>query len=272
MLYAAPPIYELANYFILSRILYYVPYHSPIHPGRVFTTFAAISSIVEALNGNGAANVANTSLSQHRQDIGKALLKSALIIQLGILTAFVTLAAFFHRRCKKAGLLPENLKAVLITLYISSALIGTRTIYRTVEYFSSAAIHVTANFNPKSISPIIRYEWFFWVFEALLMITNSFLLNARHPMRFLPRNNKIYLAKDGVTEIEGEGYEDKRKFWVTMIDPFDIRGMIKGRNMKKGFWEDAEGAEGAAGGNGGVVTENAAASKNDVEKAVGTMV
>jgi len=41
------PLYELGNYYILGRILYYVPQHSPMHPGRVLTTFAAISGIVE---------------------------------------------------------------------------------------------------------------------------------------------------------------------------------------------------------------------------------
>jgi hypothetical protein len=230
------PIYELSNYFILSRILYYVPYYSPIHPGRVLTTFGAMSSVVEALNANGAANVANTSLSKRRQDTGKALLKSALILQLVILGLFVTLAAHFHRKCKKAGLLPKNLKAVLTTLYISSALIGTRTIYRTVEYFSTASLNFS-NVDPDTITPVMRYEWFFWVFEAALMITNSFLLNARHPMRFLPRDNTIYLAEDGVTEVAGPGYLDSRKWYATFFDPFDVIGMAQGKNMNKKFWE-----------------------------------
>lgn len=70
-----------------------------------------------------------------------------------------------------------------------------------------------------------------------MMVINSFLLNARHPMRFLPRDNKIYLAEDGVTEIQGPGYEDKRNFLVTIFDPFDFAGMIKGRNMNQRFWE-----------------------------------
>ncbi|RDW78244.1 hypothetical protein BP5796_06096 [Coleophoma crateriformis] len=240
MLYAAPPIYELANYFILSRILYYEPYHSPIHPGRVMTTFAALSSVVEALNANGAAYTANTSLSESQQATGRALLKAALILQLVILCLFVLLAATFHNRCRRARLLPANLNDTLLTLYASSVLIGCRTIYRTVEYFSTAAIHFTPNFDPSTISPIIRYEWFFWVFEATLMILNSYLLNARHPMRYLPRNNKIYLARDGVTEVEGAGYEDKRPRWVTFLDPFDLVGMVKGRNMKDKFWETHE--------------------------------
>lgn len=195
-----------------------------------------MSTVVEALNGNGAAYVANSSLPQSRQDMGKALLKAALILQLVILSLFVTLAAFFHRKCKKAGLYPDNLKAVLATLYISSALIGTRTIYRTVEYFSTASLNFS-NVDPATITPIMRYEWFFWIFEASLMLANTFLLNARHPMRYLPKDNTIYLAEDGITEIAGPGYLDQRKWYLTFFDPFDIIGMARGQNMNKKFWE-----------------------------------
>ncbi|KAG4411618.1 hypothetical protein IFR04_015252 [Cadophora malorum] len=239
-IYAAPPLYELSNYFMLSRILYYVPYHSPIHPGRVLTTFGALSVVVEALNGNGAAYVANTSLPQSKQNMGKSLLKAALVLQLGILAAFVTLASFFHRRCKKANLLPTNLYGALMTLYISSALIGVRTIFRTVEYFTVSDLNFANIRKASDLSPLIRYEWFFWVFEGVLMIINSFLLNFRHPMRFIPRDNTIYLAEDGVTEIKGPGYLDKRPFLVTFFDPFDIHGAIKGRNMIERFWETHE--------------------------------
>ncbi len=86
-----------------------VPYHSPIHPGRVITTFAFISAVVEALNGNGAAYSANQSLPESKQDIGKALLKAALLIQLVIVGLFLLLAGTFHRRCLKAGI--RNAKA-----------------------------------------------------------------------------------------------------------------------------------------------------------------
>lgn len=56
-------------------------------------------------------------------------------------------------------------------------------------------------------------------------------------MRFLPRDNKIYLAEDGVTEVKGPGYQDKRNFLVTIIDPFDLGGIFRGRNMNQRFWE-----------------------------------
>lgn len=236
LVYAAPPVYELANYIILGRILYYVPYHSAIHPGRVITTFGGLSAVVEALNGNGAAYSANANLPESKQDVGRGLIKAALIIQLIIQASFILLAGSFHRRCYKANLLPKNLKAVLYTLYFSSMLIIIRTIYRTVEYMSFPNVRVQG-LDPKSISPIIRYEWFFWVFEGMLMIINSVLLNVRHPARYLPRNNKIYLAQDGVTEIEGPGYENKRHFVLTILDPFDLVGLAKGRKRNERFWE-----------------------------------
>jgi hypothetical protein len=234
---SSSPIYELANYFILSRILYYVPYHSPIHPGRVLTTFGFISTIIEALNGNGAAYVANTSLPQKKQEIGHSLLKSALILQLVVLSLFVVLAITFHRRCLKAGLVPNNLVQPLRTLYISSTLIGIRTTFRTVEYFTASSLNFHGEIDPNSLSPLLRYEWFFWVFEGSLMMINTFLLNFSHPMRYLPRNNKVYLALDGVTEVEGPGYDDKRHWLVTVVDPFDLASALRGKKLEERFWE-----------------------------------
>ena len=92
------------------------------------------------------------------------------------------------------------------------------------------------------------------------MATNSFLLNARHPMRFLPRDNRVYLAEDGVTEIHGQGYEDKRNIVLTVLDPFDLIGMCRGRNMNKRFWETHEQGRGRVegGGEGQVNSEDVA--------------
>src|SRR5699024_3001182 len=103
--------------------------------------------------------------------------------------------------------------------------------YRIVEYFSVAKLKFReAGFDPMSMSPIIRHEWFFYVFEAAVMACNCALFNARHPRRYLPRNNTIYLAQDGVTEVEGPGFKDPRPFWQTLVDPFDLRGLAKGQS------------------------------------------
>ncbi|EJT98850.1 hypothetical protein DACRYDRAFT_70407 [Dacryopinax primogenitus] len=245
MLLAAPPIYEAANFFTLGRILYYVPYHAPMHPGRVVTTFAGLQAIVEAFNGNGGSRVANSALDSQQQDIGKALLKTALILQLVCMGCFVALASTFEYRCHKAGLLPKNLRDVLRVLYVSCALITARTIYRTVEWFQDSEINYL---DPNTFPPIFKHEWFFWVFEATLMVINSWMLNILHPSRFLPSNLKIYLAQDGVTEIEGRGFEDKRNILVTIFDPFDVWGLITRRERTTDIWAQQAAEDTAAQG------------------------
>ncbi|KAL6240022.1 hypothetical protein BDW75DRAFT_1155 [Aspergillus navahoensis] len=241
-LLAGPPVYEGANFFILGRILYYIPYLSPIHPGRVFSTFLGFLFFVEVLTANGAALLANTEATQSRRDIGDGLLKAALILQLVVMAGFVSLAVFFQVKCYRAGLLNKKLKSVLTILYCSCTLITTRTIFRTVEYFTAAGQHSWN--DPNDVDPIIRNEWIFWIFEVAIMYVNTTMLNLFHPMRFLPRSNRIYLAKDGVTEVEGPGFKDPRPWYVTFIDPFDISGLISGRQVK--YWE----VDGLGQGNG----------------------
>jgi hypothetical protein len=231
-------MYELANYYVLGRILYFVPYHSPIHPGRVLTTFAAISGIVEILNGNGVAYAVNQSLSEDKRNIGKSLLKAALLMQVGVVGLFVSLAGYFQVKCRRNGINSPKINKTLTTLYISTAIITVRTIYRIVEYFDISNLDISApGFDPQSISPLVRYEVFFYVFEASLMLANSVLLNVRHPRRWLPKSTKVYLARDGVTEVMGPGYKQERNFLATLFDPFDIYGMIKGRDKETRFWD-----------------------------------
>ncbi|EPE03385.1 rta1 domain protein [Ophiostoma piceae UAMH 11346] len=242
LVYAAPPICELANYVVLGRILYYVPHLSPIHPGRVLTTFTAISMLVEVLNANGAAYAANTTLSASQQKTGHALLKASLVLQVVVIVLFLALAAVFHRRTVRAGIASKKLTGALATLYTSEALLLVRTIYRVVEYFSVAGLHYSgdAGVDPQTLSPIIRYEWFFYVFEALLMLANTVLMNMRHPRHYLPKSTKTYLGRDGVSEITGPGYKEERGFVMTLLDPFDVVGLIKGRDKQTAFWEQQQ--------------------------------
>ena len=69
------------------------------------------------------------------------------------------------------------------------------------------------------------------------MFCNTTLLNVYHPMRWLPRSNKVYLAEDGITEIEGPGFEDRRPFLLTLADPFDLVGLITRRGKENKYWE-----------------------------------
>lgn len=155
-----------------------------------------------------------------------------------MMAAFVSLILRFAYRCHKAGLLTRKLIRLLTVLLTSCALITARTVFRTVEYF--VFVDVLYNLdklrNGEDVNPLVSEEWFFWVFEVSVMFCNTILLNIFHPMSQLPRSNKIYLAPDGVTEVEGPGFKENRPTWQTFIDPFDIWGMITGRKQER-YWE-----------------------------------
>jgi hypothetical protein len=239
--FAAPPLYELANFYTLGRILYFVPYHSPIHPGRVLTTFLALSTLVESLSGVGASFVANQSLPVTRQTLGKNLLRASLIIQLIVIILFLSLATSFWLRCRKHGINHTKINQPLITLFLSNALILARCLFRTVEFFELENMNWSQITQDTSrISPSVRYEVFFYIFEAALMLINTYLINVRHPRRWLDveLGTKVYLAKDGITEIEGPGYKEDRNFFLTLVDPFDLWGLARGKDNKTRFWDD----------------------------------
>jgi len=208
-------------------VLFYVPYHSPVHPGRVLSTFALLSMIVEMLNGWGASYTANLDLPGASQATGHALMKASLMIQIAVILCFVALAVVFHRRCIAAGLgHARGVRQPLLTLYISVCLLLVRTVYRIVEHFGLSGVDWW-NMNELEISPVIRYEWYFYLFEAAFMLVNMVMWNVRHPRRYLPSNYHVYLERDGVTEVEGKGWEDKRPLWLTVVDPFNVGGMLR---------------------------------------------
>lgn len=153
-------------------------------------------------------------------------MKASLIIQIAVILCFIAIAAVFHRRCALAGIgRARGVRQPLLTLYASVALLLVRTVYRIVEHFGLAGIDWW-NMDAAQISPVIRYEWFFYVFESVFMLVNMVMWNVRHPRRYLPADYKVYLARDGVTEITGKGFDDARPTWLTIVDPFDIGGMF----------------------------------------------
>lgn len=234
LLFAAPPVYSGADYFILGRALYYIPYLSPIHPGRVWSTFIGLDVIVEALAGNGAALFANLSLTPQRREIGISLVKASLILQLILFVAFVSVVAVFHLRARRAGVVNYKLKVIIYTMYASCTLIVTRNLFRTIAFFTPWDSYANSA------------EWLIWVLEMVPMLLNSVMLNVWPPAKYLPADNQVYLARDGKTELQGPGWEDKRPFLLTLFDPFNIGGLIRGEDAKDRFWEK-DGIEAAHG-------------------------
>ncbi|KAH0844213.1 RTA1 domain protein [Fonsecaea pedrosoi] len=212
LLFIAPPVYNGADYFIFGRLLYYIPYLSPLHPGRVWTTFVALDLVDGIIAANGASYAANTDNSDSKVKMGIILVKVSLILLLGI-------------RCIAANVFTRKVKVVVYSLYASGFLILIRNTFRTASFFYPP--NSTANGK----------EWIFWVLEVIPMLFNTYLMNLFPPLKYLPHNHKVYLAMDGKTEIEGPGMVDNRPFILTVIDPFDLVGLVTGQDNKNRFWE-----------------------------------
>ncbi|KAF2826566.1 hypothetical protein CC86DRAFT_382580 [Ophiobolus disseminans] len=225
LIMSGPPVYALINYFILGRILYYIPYLAPLHPGRVATTFVALDSVCEILIGNGAWRMADSSRTEKQRQVGSHMVTASLCLQAALFGAFGLLAAQFHRCACKAAVLKRDMKVVLYVMYVSATIVTIRCIYRLVEYIKGWE------------SSIYQNEVYFWIFEATIMFANTALLNLWHPGKRLPRSNSIFLSRDGVTERRGPGWADDRPWLVTVFDPFDLWGLIKGNDKKTQFWD-----------------------------------
>ncbi|OAL01668.1 hypothetical protein IQ06DRAFT_375945 [Phaeosphaeriaceae sp. SRC1lsM3a] len=230
LIMSGPPVYALINYFILGRILYYIPYLAPLHPGRVATTFVGLDAVCEILIGNGAWRMANSTMTDAQRQVGANMVTASLSLQAALFGAFGLLSAMFHRRASAAGVLTKDLRTVLVVMYVSATIVTIRCIYRLVEFIMGWD------------SEIYKNEVYFWIFEACIMFINTALLNTFHPGKRLPRSNSVFLARDGVTERRGPGWADDRPWLVTVFDPFDLWGLIRGRDKQTQFWDmtDAE--------------------------------
>jgi len=174
-------------------------------------TFGGLMAIVETLNSVGVSLFANPVAEPAQQNLGKTLLLIAMVIQIVVVMTFFVIAGIFHIRCARAGFTRHH-KAVttpLWTLYASMMLILIRCIYRLVEktMFKSVRIREVEELN--RLSPLLRHEAFFYVFEASLMLINSGIWNIWHPGRFLPRSRRVHLGPDGL-EITDEKTVDRR--------------------------------------------------------------
>lgn len=205
--YVAPPLLELVNYHVLGRVLLYVPYLAPTSPGRVLSTFGLLTFIVEALNALGVALASNPAGSS--QGTGAGMIITALGMQLVVITVFIVLAGTFHSRIVHAEVDTKPIRTVLIVLYCSMVLILVRSVYRLVEHLGNTTIQLDNIQSLKALTPVLRYEWYFYVFEATVMFLNSALWNVFSPGRFLPQDPHIYLARDGVTELVYNQKDDR---------------------------------------------------------------
>lgn len=193
----------------------------------MLSTFGALMAVVEGVNAVGVSYTANPSSSQSHQELGSRLTVSALALQLAVIAIFFVLTTIFHRRCAKANVLVRQVMTLLVVLYISMGLILIRCIYRFVEHQGNTTVDFADYESLWDLTPILRYEWFFYVFEASLMLINSVLWNVWHPGRFLPTDYHVYLARDGNSEIRGASKPDDRSIIQKLLAFLTFRFLFR---------------------------------------------
>lgn len=196
-------------------------------------------ALVETLNAVGAALSANPSASPDQQTLASHLIIAVLVIQLGVIIIFICLAAVFHMRCTRAAVQAKAINTLLATLYLSMTLIFIRCIYRLVEHTGNIKVDLVDMEALRQLSPLLRYEIFFYIFEATLMLLNSVLWNLWNPGRFLPSNSHTYLAQDG-TEAIVEVIPDSRSLLAKAINVATFGILCRRKNTTVRFEELAE--------------------------------
>lgn len=171
--------------------------------------FGALVAIVEALNGLGVAFTSNPSSSPSTQELGGNLTKASLAFQLAVILVCFILAGLFYRNWVKSEIRSRNIKIPLVVLSFSMFLILVRCIYRLVEHTGNVRLVIDDLGSLKRPSPLLRYEWYFYVSEATTMLRNPAIWNIWHPGRYLPRHHNVYHSTDGF-EVQAENHSDDR--------------------------------------------------------------
>lgn len=238
-IYICPPLLELANYHVLGRLFHYVPYHAPMPANRVLATFGGLIALVEVLNSLGVALATNAEGSSNTIALGARLTVAAVSIQIAAILIFVALAGTFYVRIRKASSSAPNVNTMIFTLFASMALICIRSIYRLVEHAGPSHIEISEIDALRALSPLYRYEAFFYVFEASVMLVNSALWNIWNPGRFLPGNHRIHLTREGV-EVEGPRDPDTRSVLIKTLNVVTFGLLFQRKKMNYADHEFSE--------------------------------
>ncbi|KAK4035344.1 hypothetical protein C8A01DRAFT_48440 [Parachaetomium inaequale] len=216
LLYASPPLLQWINYLILNRRFYFVFYFAPMHPARMLVDFATLTAVIELLIIGGWPTLPT--------GMHPTVLETADLFMLaGIYQSY-------YRGCRIKS--PRVMRSLFVS-YARMLFILGRAIYRAVEHFGVPASRT--DLDPLSLKPVVRYEWYFYVFDAALVFLAIALWKVGHLSRYLPDDPRMYLAQDGARVLKEPGWNDSQSKTEAIFNPF---AMLKGNdgNQKK-FWE-----------------------------------
>jgi hypothetical protein len=173
LILVAPALFSATIYMILGRIILYTggEKHSLIREKwltKIFVTGDVLSFLLQAAGGGILAEGTNSSAST-----GKIVVIAGLALQIIFFGFFVVVALSFHKKIAKDFRLLSSVKPIwrgyLYVIYIASALILIRSIFRIAEFSQGFSGY------------LLSHEVFIYCFDALPMFFTLLLFNIKHP-------------------------------------------------------------------------------------------
>lgn len=120
--------------------------------------------------------------TQKDVDLGEHIITAGLAIQVLFFGLFVVVSGIFHWRIKAMPSLRSKQLSIpwesyLYILYIASALILIRSVFRIIEYVMGGD------------GILLEHEYFLYIFDASLMFLAMVLFNVCHPSRIINKAN-----------------------------------------------------------------------------------
>ena len=213
-----------ANYFILGRTVYYLPWASPVDPRRATQIFIFLDWLTAIFVTPGLVKAYDDDAEDRR--VGRILVLISLVMQALLYAGYIVILAIWHRRVSNMQAQKALPRKYLTALYACAVLIIIRCIYRCVEY------------SEGNYGELARHEAYFYVLDALPILAMVLLLNIYHPGKFCPRDSAVYVRTDGVTEVVGPGWSDERRWYWAVLDPLGLADYFRANKKAARFWED----------------------------------
>ncbi|KAJ5335912.1 hypothetical protein MYU51_020259 [Penicillium brevicompactum] len=200
MLLLAPAFFAASIYMILGRIIRLLngASCSMVRPSwltKIFVTGDVLSFLIQS----GGGGMLATAKTASKIDLGNNMIVVGLLVQIIFFGFFILVSLVFHRRMLKTPLhavgdtrLPWARYMKL--LYLASALVMIRSIYRVAEYLQGSDGYLQSK------------EAFVYVFDAALMFICCLLFNIFHPSGIISGYRKAQEEPD-LEMLNNSGYK-----------------------------------------------------------------
>lgn len=164
--------------------------HSPVRVNWLTKLFVLGDVISFCTQGAGGGQQASGDPDKVKQ--GENIILGGLFLQIVIFALFILVSIIFHKRLRKQPTQASvveglNWQKMMIVLYVVSALILVRNIFRVVEYIGGRD------------GPLLRVEWPTYVFDALLMAATMVVWGVWYPTPIRPKTmSQVSDAEEGM--------------------------------------------------------------------------